>query len=186
MATLAWIGLGANLGDAPATLRAALDALAGLPRSRLLTRSSLYRSAPVGPGTEGQPDYINAVAAIDTELDAMALLEALLALEQDFGRRRSARNAARSLDLDLLLYGHEILDVPGLHLPHPRMHERAFVLIPLCELAPETRIPGRGPVLELLNALPDQRIQRMTGDAAHETSSAEAVKGHSCHKPANQ
>lgn len=162
MAVLAWIGLGANLGDAPATLRAALDALSQLPQCKLLAHSSLYRTAPIGPGTEGQPDYINAVAAVDTTLAAPELLTSLLALEHDFGRERSTRNAARTLDLDLLLYGNEIINAPGLHLPHPRMHERAFVLIPLCELAPETRIPGHGPVLELLNALPDQHIQRLT------------------------
>ncbi|MDO6388353.1 MULTISPECIES: 2-amino-4-hydroxy-6-hydroxymethyldihydropteridine diphosphokinase [Uliginosibacterium] len=161
MAVLAWIGLGANLGDPVNTLREAFTALGQLPGCRVLTSSSLYRTAPQGPGTEGQPDYVNAVAALDTTLAAPELLEALLELEKNFGRQRSTRNAARTLDLDLLLYGCEILDAPGLHLPHPRMHERAFVLIPLAELAPETRIPGRGPVLELLNALPDQRIARI-------------------------
>ncbi|MDP5241323.1 2-amino-4-hydroxy-6-hydroxymethyldihydropteridine diphosphokinase [Uliginosibacterium sp. 31-16] len=161
MAVLAWVGLGANLGDPVATVREALAALGNLPESRVMARSSLYRTAPVGPGTEGQPDYINAVAALDTTLAPTELLDALLALEKAFGRQRSARNAARTLDLDLLLYGHEILDAPGLHLPHPRMHERAFVLIPLCELAPETRIPGRGPALELLDTLPDAHIARI-------------------------
>lgn len=161
MAVLAWVGLGANLGDPVGAVREALAALGELPESRVVARSSLYRTAPVGPGTEGQPDYINAVAALDTTLAPTELLDALLALEKTFGRQRSKRNAARTLDLDLLLYGHEILDTPGLHLPHPRMHERAFVLIPLCELAPETRIPGRGPALELLDALPDAHIARI-------------------------
>jgi 2-amino-4-hydroxy-6-hydroxymethyldihydropteridine diphosphokinase len=161
VAHLAWVGIGANLGDPVATVRAAITALAQLPQCQLLTASSLYRTAPQGPGTEGQPDYINAVAALNTTLTAPELLTALLGLERDFGRQRSQRNAARSLDLDLLLHGNEVLDIPGLHLPHPRMHERAFVLIPLCELAPETRIPGRGPALELLNALPDQSIVRI-------------------------
>lgn len=161
MAALAWIGLGANLGEPVATVREALLALGQLPQSRLLTRSSLYRTAPQGPGTEGQPDYINAVAALNTELSATELLAALLNLEKTFGRQRSVRNAARSLDLDLLLYGSDVLDIPGLHLPHPRMHERAFVLIPLCELAPETRIPGRGPALELLDTLADAHITRI-------------------------
>jgi len=161
VAALAWIGLGANLGDAPATLRAALAALGQLPQSRLLTQSSLYCTAPIGPGTEGQPDYINAVAAIDTKLSAPELLEALFAIEAEFGRQRSARNAARTLDLDLLLYGNEIIHEPDMQVPHPRMHERAFVLIPLCEHAPETRIPGRGIARDLLAELADQKIRRL-------------------------
>ena len=121
VAVLAWVGLGANLGDPIATIREALAALGQLPESRVVACSSLYRTAPVGPGTEGQPDYINAVALLDTTLAAPALLNSLLALEHDFGRERGARNAARTLDLDLLLYGHEILESPGLHVPHPRM-----------------------------------------------------------------
>lgn len=162
MATLAWIGIGANLGEPAATVREAIAALGGLAQSRLITHSSLYASAPLGPGVEGQPDYVNAVAALDTALDARSLLRELLRLEQDFGRQRSQRNAARTLDLDLLLYGHECLHEAELELPHPRMHERAFVLIPLCELAPEAHIPGRGFAAELLAALPDQRIRRLT------------------------
>ncbi|MDQ7990854.1 MAG: 2-amino-4-hydroxy-6-hydroxymethyldihydropteridine diphosphokinase [Candidatus Dactylopiibacterium sp.] len=158
---MAWIGLGANLGDAVTTLHEAFDALAGVPGCRLVARSSLYRTAPQGAGVEGQPDYINAVAALDTTLAAPELLEALFTIEQRFGRRRSTPNAARTLDLDLLLYAHEVLDMPGLHVPHPRMHERAFVLIPLSELAPEAHVPGRGPVMELLEALPPQRIARI-------------------------
>lgn len=163
MAVLAWVGLGANLGDPVSTIHDAFTALGTLPGCKVLARSSLYRTAPQGPGVEGQPDYVNAVAALDTKLAAPELLEALFGIEQQFGRQRSARNAARTLDLDLLLYSHEVLDMPGLHLPHPRMHERAFVLIPLSELAPEAHIPGRGPVMELLDALPDQRIERIPG-----------------------
>lgn len=161
MAVLAWIGLGANLGDPVGTLNEAFSALDQLPGSKLIARSSLYRTAPQGPGVEGQPDYVNGVAAIDTTLTAPELLEALFSVEQQFGRQRSTRNAARTLDLDLLLYAHEVLHMPGLHVPHPRMHERAFVLIPLSELAPEAHVPGRGPVMELLDALPDQRIERI-------------------------
>lgn len=164
MAVLAWIGLGANLGDPIATLKEAFEALGQLPGCRLIAHSSLYRSAPQGEGVEGQPDYINAVAAIETKLTAPKLLEVLLEVEHHFGRQRSARNAARTLDLDLLLYAHEVLDMPGLHVPHPRMHERAFVLIPLSELAPEAHVPGRGPVIELLDALPEQRIERLQED----------------------
>lgn len=161
MAVIAWIGLGANLGDPASTLREAFVALAELPASRLIAHSSLYRTAPQGTDVDGQPDYINAVAAIDTTLAAPELLAALLEIEQRFGRQRGKRNAARTLDLDLLLYAHEVLDLPGLQLPHPRMHERAFVLIPLSELAPEAHVPGRGPVMELLEALPEQRIERI-------------------------
>ncbi|MEN3109755.1 2-amino-4-hydroxy-6-hydroxymethyldihydropteridine diphosphokinase [Uliginosibacterium paludis] len=161
MAVLAWIGLGANLGDPVKTLNEAFEAITALPGCKLIARSSLYRTAPQGPDVDGQPDYVNAVAAVDTKLAAPELLEALFGIEQRFGRQRSKRNAARTLDLDLLLYSHEVLDMPGLHVPHPRMHERAFVLIPLSELAPEAHIPGRGPVMELLDALPDQRIERI-------------------------
>lgn len=161
MAVLAWVGLGANLGQPAHTVREAIAALGELPGCRLLTHSSLYASAPVGPGVAGQPDYVNAVAALDTTLAAPTLLDALLALEARFGRQRSTRNAARTLDLDLLLYGHECLTDAHLQVPHPRMHERAFVLIPLCELAPETHVPGRGFVGELLAALPDQSVRRL-------------------------
>lgn len=130
---LAWVALGANLGDARATVERAFDALAGLPRTRLLARSSLYRSAPVDAAG---PDFINAVAGIDTALTPMELLDALQAIERSEGRERPYRNAPRTLDLDLLLYGDLSLDHPRLILPHPRMHERAFVLLPLAEVAP--------------------------------------------------
>lgn len=161
MAVLAWVGIGANLGHPVATVHEALSELARLPESRLSQHSSLYRSTPLGLGVEGQPDYINAVAALETTLAPLDLLAALFAIEQHFGRQRSVRNAARTLDLDLLLYGEEEINVPGLHVPHPRMHERAFVLHPLAELAPQTIIPGRGSVAQLITALTMQGIQRL-------------------------
>ncbi len=157
--TKAFIGLGANLGDREAQVRRAFAALAGLPGTRLLAASSLYRSAPVG--VSAQPDFINAVAEIQTALDARALLEALLAMETRFGRRREFPGAPRTLDLDLLLYGERVIDEPGLVVPHPRMHERAFVLAPLAEIAPDIAIPGKGRAVALLAACADQKIEKI-------------------------
>ncbi|MGC3987596.1 MAG: 2-amino-4-hydroxy-6-hydroxymethyldihydropteridine diphosphokinase [Pseudorhodoferax sp.] len=133
-AVTAFVGLGANLGAARASVLAALEQLAALPATRLVRASSLYRSAPVDAGG---PDYINAVAELATELAPLALLDALQALETAAGRERPYRNAPRTLDLDLLLYGDTEIDLPRLQLPHPRMAERAFVLVPLAEIAPE-------------------------------------------------
>ncbi len=155
----AYVALGANLGAAAATVSAAAAALAGIPETRLVVVSSLYQTAPVG--LKHQPDFINAVSAVDTTLTAEVLLEALFALEARFGRSRSVPNAPRTLDLDLLLYGETRLDEPRLTLPHPRMHQRAFVLAPLAEIAPECLIPGRGSVRELLEACRDQRLVRL-------------------------
>ncbi|WP_026259323.1 2-amino-4-hydroxy-6-hydroxymethyldihydropteridine diphosphokinase [Uliginosibacterium gangwonense] len=160
---MAWIGIGANLGDTAATLRAAIAALGEVGGVRLLQSSSLYRSTPMGPGVEGQPDYINAVVGVHTALTPAALLDVLFAVELHFGRQRSVRNAARTLDLDLLLYGEQVIDQPGLQVPHPRMHERAFVLLPLAEVAPDTLIPGLGRVGTLALQLPDQGVTRLSG-----------------------
>jgi 2-amino-4-hydroxy-6-hydroxymethyldihydropteridine diphosphokinase len=157
--TKAFIGLGANLGDPEAQVRRAFAALAELPGTRLLAASSLYRSAPVGVGA--QPDFINAVAEIATALGARALLEALLAAERRSGRRREFPGAPRTLDLDLLLYGDRVIDEPELVVPHPRMHERAFVLAPLAEIAPDIAIPGRGRAAALLAACADQKIEKI-------------------------
>lgn len=129
----AWIGLGANLGDARATLRSAVQAMAALPGTRVLRASSLYRSAPVDANG---PDYLNAVVELDTTLAPLDLLHALQAIEQGAGRERPYRNAPRTLDLDLLLYHEQRLNGAQLTVPHPRMYERAFVLLPLAELAP--------------------------------------------------
>jgi 2-amino-4-hydroxy-6-hydroxymethyldihydropteridine diphosphokinase len=153
---IAWVGIGANLGDARANVLDAIERLSRLPGAQLVQASSLYRTAPIDSSGD---DYVNAVAALDTDLDAHALLRALFAIEQAHGRERPYRNAPRTLDLDLLLYGDEIInDAPALIVPHPRMHERAFVLAPLAEVAPDLVIPGRGPVATLLADVGDQGI----------------------------
>ena len=139
----AFIGLGSNLADPTAQVMHALDDLDRLPQTRVVTRSSLYRSAPVG--YLAQPDFINAVAKVETELSPRALLDALLALEHAHGRTREFCNAPRTLDLDILLYDDLIHHEHGLTIPHPQMHLRAFVLQPLLEIAPECDIPGVGP-----------------------------------------
>ena len=130
----AFIGLGANLGDAAGALRRALQRIAGLPRTQLLAHSSLYRTAPID---SGGPDYFNAVAHVSTGLSAPDLLAQLQSIESGAGRQRPYRNAPRTLDLDLLLYGDARIDSAALTVPHPRMTERAFVLVPLAEIAPQ-------------------------------------------------
>jgi 2-amino-4-hydroxy-6-hydroxymethyldihydropteridine diphosphokinase len=149
----AYVGLGANLGDAEAAVRGALEKLDRLPHSRVAVRSSLYRSAPVDAGG---PDFINAVAALETCLAAPQLLEQLQAIENEAGRARPWRNAPRTLDLDLLLYGDGRIESPQLTVPHPRMHARAFVLLPLAEIAPALVTPRQ------LAAITSQVIARMT------------------------
>ncbi len=158
---LAFVALGANLAEPAVQVRAALAALSRLPGARLLRASSLYRTAPVG--IHGQPDFINAVAALETELAPHALLAALFGVEAQFGRRRDFRHAPRTLDLDLLLHDAATIDTPELQLPHPRMHLRAFVLAPLLEIAPECRIPGRGSAAAWLPAVSMQRIEKLAG-----------------------
>lgn len=144
----AYVALGSNLDDPLAQVERGLDALAGLPRTALRSRSRLFRTPPWGE--TNQPDFVNAVARLDTLLAPRALLDALLAIEARAGRVRGARNGPRTLDLDLLLHGDHALDEPGLVLPHPRLHERAFVLAPLAELAADLEVPGRGRVADLL------------------------------------
>ena len=162
-ATIAFIGLGGNLGDAAASLREAFIALAGLPDTRLLRASRLYQTPAWGVTT--QPDFINAVAMIDTALAPAALLEHLLRIERDAGRHRLAdgsdRWGPRTLDLDLLLYGDEVIATPALTVPHPHLHERAFVLVPLLEIAPDICIPGRGAAAEALAAMASGDIQAL-------------------------
>jgi 2-amino-4-hydroxy-6-hydroxymethyldihydropteridine diphosphokinase len=153
----AWIGLGANLGDARVTLDAACTALAALPQSRWVARSSWYESAPVDATG---PTFLNAVAVLDSDLAPLALLDALQAIELAHGRERPYRNAPRTLDLDLLLYGAATLDVPRLLLPHPRLHQRAFVLAPLIELEPGLQL-AQGPAAALLAGITDQPIRRL-------------------------
>lgn len=154
----AYIALGANLGDAQRALRDAMDRLATLPGTTVGARSSLYRTAPVG--TMG-PDFINAVAEVRTALTAPALLDALLSIETEAGRERPWPNAPRTLDLDLLIYGDETIATETLTVPHPRMHERAFVLAPLLELAPDALVPGLGPAAGFVPQVADQFITRI-------------------------
>ena len=154
----AFVGVGANLGDALATARAALQALGRLPDTRLLACSSLYRSAPV---EASGPDFINAAAELLTTLPALALLHRLQAIEQEFGRLRSVRNAPRTLDLDLLVYGDGVLSSDELTLPHPRAHLRAFVLLPLSEIDPRISLPGLGPIAPWLARAADQAIDKV-------------------------
>jgi 2-amino-4-hydroxy-6-hydroxymethyldihydropteridine diphosphokinase len=155
----AFIALGSNLGDPESKVRRGFAALAELPQTHLEAASSLYRSAPVGHAD--QPDFVNAVARLSTGLAPQALLAALLAIEKHFGRERSFANAPRTLDLDLLLYDAQVLSAPGLSVPHPRMHQRAFVLVPLIEIAPDCVIPGLGPAADWLTRCGGQSVSRL-------------------------
>ena len=145
----ACVALGANIGEPLRQIEAGFSALAALPGTRLLARSSLYRSAPVGYAD--QPDFINAVAMIETALAPHALLDALLEIERAHGRVREFPNAPRTLDLDIVLYGNVVLQEPGLTIPHARMLERAFVMLPLAEIAPDAVVPGQGRVGDLVS-----------------------------------
>ncbi|MCL1825844.1 MAG: 2-amino-4-hydroxy-6-hydroxymethyldihydropteridine diphosphokinase [Betaproteobacteria bacterium] len=170
MPARAFIGFGANLGDPFATLPRVLEALAALPETRIAACSSYYRSAPLGVSSP-HPDYINAVIALDTGLSAQALLNALLGIESAFGRlRTTAALAPRPVDLDLLLHGETVMQSPTLTLPHPRLHQRAFVLLPLAEIAPDLTIPGHGSLPPLLEKVKDQRIDRVRENCSHETA----------------
>jgi len=155
----AYVALGANLGDPVAAIRLALDVLADLDGVELLASSSLYRTAPIG--LAGQPDFINAVAEIATDLDPQSLLALLLGIEAAQGRIRQEKNGPRVIDLDLLLYDDLTLTLPELTLPHPRLHLRAFVLHPLAEIAPDLPLPGRGSVSAWLPAVALQDIARL-------------------------
>ncbi|MBA2462568.1 MAG: 2-amino-4-hydroxy-6-hydroxymethyldihydropteridine diphosphokinase [Actinobacteria bacterium] len=147
--TTAYIGLGSNLGEREAALRRALDLLAA--RVHVGAVSSFRETDPVG--VTDQPQFVNAVARIETELSARGLLDFLLAVERELGRERRERWGPRTIDLDLLLYGRESIDEPGLTVPHPRLHERGFVLEPLVEIAPRLVVPGRGRIKDLLAGL---------------------------------
>lgn len=156
----AYIGLGSNLAEPLQQLRGALAALASLPQSRLFASSSFYASDPLGPSD--QPRYVNAVAALDTDLAPLALLDALQAIELQQGRERKAeRWGPRTLDLDILLFGQRCLNEPRLTVPHYHMHARPFVLYPLAELAPGLHLPDGRTLDELLAACPFQGLERL-------------------------
>jgi 2-amino-4-hydroxy-6-hydroxymethyldihydropteridine diphosphokinase len=161
-ASTAYVALGSNLADPVGQVRAATAALASLPHTRVDRCSALYRTAPVGPVAD-QPDFINAACRLETRLSPPALLAALLELEAQQGRVRAQAPAGgpRILDLDLLIYDDLVLETPGLTLPHPRLHERAFVLYPLADIDPKLVVPGRGPVHALLTQCEDQGITRL-------------------------
>jgi 2-amino-4-hydroxy-6-hydroxymethyldihydropteridine diphosphokinase len=160
---IAYVGLGSNLDSPRRHLEAAVHALDALSGTRVLARSSLYRTAPVGYAD--QPDFINAVVKLSTALPARALLDALLAVEAEHGRVRRVQDGPRTLDLDLLLHGATTVSEPGLEVPHPRMHVRAFVMVPLVEIAPDLVIPGVGDVRALADRLArEQRVDRLPAD----------------------
>lgn len=152
--SLAYVALGGNLDDPVKRLLSVMAELGRLPKTRLLRASSLYRTEPVGYSE--QPEFVNAVALLETSLPATTLLLNLFAIEKRHGRVRSLRNGPRTLDLDLLLYDDQVLDSGSLVLPHPRMHCRAFVLVPLLEVAPGCRIPGHGSASALLRNLGEE------------------------------
>jgi len=159
----AFVALGSNLNgdlDSPASqVIRAFQAIDNLPKAKLIKQSSLYQSEPVG--YENQPDFINAVAEINTQLTPEALLDALLSIENEAGRERTFSNAPRVLDLDLLLYDDLVLHTKKLTLPHPRMHERGFVLLPLAEIAPDLVIPNGGNVVKLAETYKNQGIKKI-------------------------
>lgn len=157
--TIAFVGLGANLGEPRRQVEAALEELGRVAQTRVVRQSSFYRSAPVGYAE--QPEFVNAVAQLETALPAERLLAELQAIEARHGRQRSFPNAPRTLDLDLLMYGNATLDSAKLRVPHPRMHERAFVLAPLLEIAPDIVIPGQGAAEELLQRCEGQSVERI-------------------------
>jgi 2-amino-4-hydroxy-6-hydroxymethyldihydropteridine diphosphokinase len=158
MAERVFVGLGANLGDAQATLRAAMLALDALPHTSLVAKSPLYASQPVDATG---PDYVNAVAELATSLTPPELLLALQAMESKFGRQRPFQNAPRTLDLDLLMYGQRVLATTTLTVPHPRLHQRAFALLPLLALAPDLSHPLLGSLAEFVPAVSKQCIHQL-------------------------
>lgn len=156
----AYIGIGANLGDAQESVRQAIDRLSGLPKTRLVRQSSLFRTAPIDAGGD---DYVNAVACVQTQLDAHELLAQLQAIENEFGRERPYVNAPRTLDLDILLYGNRQIDSASLTVPHPRLTQRAFALIPLLQIDPLIAIPGKGAAHLFAPAVAGQAISKIAG-----------------------
>jgi 2-amino-4-hydroxy-6-hydroxymethyldihydropteridine diphosphokinase len=161
---VAYVGVGSNLADPVSQVRQAVHELAGLPDTALIASSVLYRTAPVGPAD--QPDYVNAVVSLETRLSPRGLLDALQGVEGRHGRvRDGTRWGPRTLDLDILLYGDLTLAEPGLQIPHPEMGQRAFVLVPLADLAPGgLLVPGAGTLADLLERCPPQEIRRLPSD----------------------
>lgn len=160
----AFIALGSNLQQPRSQVMQAFGELAHLPETRVLSQSSLYRTAPLGQDNrrnDNQPEFINAVAEVETALPPLELLRAILAIEKRHGRERPYPNAPRVLDMDLLLYDDMVMHSAELTLPHPRMHQRGFVLLPLAEIAPELVIGGHGSAVQLAQACPDQGVSRI-------------------------
>ena len=158
--TPAYVALGSNLDEPAQQVEAGIEELSMLPDTRLAAISSLYLTAPVG--YVDQPQFVNAVACVETALDPRALLDALLEIERRYGRVRDVPNGPRTLDLDIVLYGNRGYDDDALTIPHPRMHERAFVLVPLYEIAPDAVVPGRGPVRDLVKSIDTAGVSRMS------------------------
>jgi 2-amino-4-hydroxy-6-hydroxymethyldihydropteridine diphosphokinase len=159
MKHIAYIGLGSNLASPAMQVLQAMDAIDTLAGIRVLARSGLYRSAPVG--YLDQPDFINAVVQIETSLSPRDLLQVLLDLEHENGRTREFQNSPRTLDLDILLYENLQHHEHGLTVPHPQMHKRAFVLLPLLEIAPDSQIPGVGAASQAMRQCRDQQLERL-------------------------
>lgn len=159
---LAYIGLGSNLEDPLAQVTRAFGELAELPQTRLAARSAIYSSLPIGPE---QPDYINAVAQLDTQLEPLALLDALQAIEQAHQRVRIQHWGPRTLDLDLLLYGDETIDLERLKVPHPYLTQRSFVLYPLADISPDLHLPDGTPLADLLSRCPPDGLVRLPSPA---------------------
>lgn len=160
MRLLAYIGIGSNLANPVAQVQEAIEELGAIPDSILIARSSLYSSKPMGAA--GQPDYVNAVVAIDTVLSAQALMQALQNIERRQGRERTGEKwGPRILDLDLLLYGGRVIDTADLTVPHPGLHERDFVLVPLEEIAGDINIPGRGMLSALISRCENHSLRKL-------------------------
>lgn len=157
--TRVFVGLGSNLAEPQQQLHSALASMAEIPHTKLLRSSSFYCSAPVGPGD--QPDYVNSVAELDTDLAPLELLDRLQAIENAQGRERNIRWGARTLDLDILLFGRQRIDEPRLQVPHPRIAERNFVLQPLAELEPGLTLPSGESISALLEQCPQSRLEKI-------------------------
>lgn len=165
---VAWVGLGSNLDDPATQLNTAIAELDQLPQSRLFACSGLYRSAPMGP--QDQPDYFNAVAGVETGLSAEALLEGLQTIEQMHARIRARHWGPRTLDLDILLYGDDVINSPHLTVPHPGIARRNFVLVPLSEIEPQLIVPGLGAVQVLRDTIGDEGLKRVADAKWHSTA----------------